>query len=80
MPGRRDAAITLPYDELILRTADGISYVIPEVALLFKAKGPRAKDDKDFHRVLPALEEARRARLSAWLVRVHPGHPWLESL
>lgn len=32
---RRDAAITLPYSELILRTSEGIPYAAPEVALLF---------------------------------------------
>ena len=35
---RRNASITLPYGELILRTSEGIPYATPEVALLFKAK------------------------------------------
>ncbi|MGK2868079.1 MAG: nucleotidyltransferase domain-containing protein, partial [Mycobacterium sp.] len=52
---RRDPAITLTYDELILRTGDSIPYVLPEVALLFKAKHRRAKDEADFQRVLPEL-------------------------
>lgn len=77
---RRDASITMPYDQLILRTADGVPYVIPEVALLFKAKAPRAKDEADFRHTLPAMNGSRRARLSGWLSRVHPGHPWLETL
>jgi aminoglycoside-2''-adenylyltransferase len=77
---RRYGSITLPYDELILRTADGIPYVIPEVALLFKAKGLREKDDADFRCVLPALDRSRRARLSEWISQLHPGHPWLERL
>ncbi|WP_084510313.1 hypothetical protein [Nocardia lijiangensis] len=77
---RRDASITLPYDELILRTADGIPYVIPEVVLLFKAKARRAKDETDFLHALPAMDQSRRSRLSGWLSRVHPGHPWLEKL
>lgn len=77
---RRDASITMPYDELILRTADGIPYVIPEVALLFKAKARRAKDEADFQRTRPAMNRSRRSRLSGWLSRVHPGHPWLETL
>ncbi|UGT62450.1 hypothetical protein [Nocardia asteroides] len=76
---RRDGSITLPYDELILRTVDGIPYVIPEVVLLFKAKYRRAKDEADFLRALPALNEARRTRLSDWLSRVHPGHPWADD-
>lgn len=77
---RRDQAIRLPYDELILHTRTGIPYVIPEVALLFKAKAVRAKDESDFARVLPQLDSARRERLAEWLLRVHPDHPWAERL
>ena len=52
---RRDASITLPYGELILRTSEGIPYATPEVALLFKAKQVREKDEADFQRVLPMM-------------------------
>ncbi len=74
---RRDPSITLPYEELILRTGDGVPYVIPEVALLFKAKACRDKDEADLRRVLPAMDPSRTSRLSEWLSRVHPGHSWL---
>ncbi|WP_434085236.1 hypothetical protein [Mycolicibacterium goodii] len=77
---RREESITLGYDELILHTEDGIPYVIPEVALLFKAKHLRDKDNADFARVLPTLDSARRSRLHAWLSRVHPGHRWIDAL
>ena len=77
---RRDASITMPYAELILRTADNIPYVIPEVVLLFKAKGLRPKDQADFLHALPLLDRSRRSRLSEWLSRVHPDHPWLQAL
>jgi aminoglycoside-2''-adenylyltransferase len=77
---RRDTSITLPYSELILRTSEGIPYAAPEVALLFKAKHPRDKDIADFRRVLPAMDQKRRSRLIGWLTRVHPGHPWIETL
>jgi hypothetical protein len=76
---RRDASITLPYDELILKTGDGIPYAAPEVVLLFKAKHLRDKDIADFRRVLPAMDRTRRSRLAQWLTRIHPGHPWIES-
>jgi Aminoglycoside-2''-adenylyltransferase len=76
---RRDPSITLPYQELILHTSEGIPYAIPEVALLFKAKARRDKDEADFRRVLPAMDRSQRSRLSGWLSRVHPGHPWLEK-
>lgn len=77
---RRDPSIALPYHELILRTRTGIPYLIPEVALLFKAKHLRPKDQTDFARVLPAMDSERRSRLRAWLGRVHPGHQWIDHL
>ncbi|HEY1513600.1 MAG TPA: hypothetical protein VGF66_07575 [Gaiellaceae bacterium] len=77
---RRNETIRLPYAELIERTADGIPYVRPEVALLFKAKAARPKDDGDFEDVLPLLGPSRRALLRGWIALVHPGHHWLERL
>jgi hypothetical protein len=75
---RRDARIRLPYDELIEHSTDGIPYVRPEVALLFKAKAARSKDDDDLRDTLPLLEASRRALLRQWIATVHPGHAWLE--
>ncbi|WP_314220738.1 nucleotidyltransferase domain-containing protein [Streptomyces zaehneri] len=77
---RRDESLRLPYDAIIERTADGIPYLVPELVLLFKAKAIRPKDQADFDGVLPLLGRARRDRLSEWLDRVHPGHPWLAEL
>lgn len=74
---RRNPSITLPYGELILHTSAGIPYVIPEVALLFKAKHRRDKDEADLRRVLPVMADARRSRLTGWLEKTHPGHPWI---
>ncbi len=77
---RRHPALRLPYDEIIEHTADGIPYLIPELVLLFKAKAPRPKDQKDFDTALPLLNRTRRAALSGWLERAHPGHPWQAEL
>ncbi|WP_239476838.1 hypothetical protein [Nocardia arizonensis] len=77
---RREPSITLAYDELILRTDDGIPYACPEVCLLFKAKARRDKDEGDFRRVLPAMDSVRLERLAQWLAIVHPRHPWLDEL
>jgi hypothetical protein len=77
---RRNEQIRLRYDELIERTADGIPYVRPEVALLFKAKAARPKDEEDLNDVLPLLAPSRRALLHGWIALVHPGHAWLERL
>ncbi|MGC4107285.1 MAG: hypothetical protein QM753_13260 [Thermomicrobiales bacterium] len=75
---RRDPAIRMPYANLILRTADGIPYLRPEVALLFKAKAARPKDGDDCAAVLPHLSRDARQWLRDALARVHPGHAWLE--
>lgn len=78
---RRDPSIRLPYSQLIERTADGIPYGRPEVALLFKAKrSDEEKNQADFEAVLPRLDERRRGWLRRALTRVHPGHRWLAEL
>lgn len=77
---RRDSSIRRPYDTLILRSADGIPYLAPEIVLLFKAKYSRPKDHDDFVRALPLLTANRRGWLAGTLRRVHPGHPWLAAL
>ncbi|MEU3980964.1 hypothetical protein AB0F77_12725 [Streptomyces sp. NPDC026672] len=77
---RRDETLRLPYEAIIERTADGIPYLVPELALLFKAKAPRPKDHTDFDGVLPLLGRERRDVLRGWLGRIHPGHPWLAEL
>jgi hypothetical protein len=77
---RRDESISLPYDELIEHTADGIPYERPEVVLLFKAKHSRPKDEADLAAVLPRLSAERRQLLAGWIAQVHPGHFWLPDL
>lgn len=73
---RREPSIRLPYRELFRRTAEGLPYTIPEVALLFKAKLARAKDEEDLEGVLPLLSPSSRRWLRDALERVHPGHAW----
>jgi hypothetical protein len=77
---RRHPEIRRPGSEVIAVTADGIPYQQPEIALLFKAKHSREKDQEDFEVVLPLLEPERRSWLRDALALVHPGHPWLERL
>lgn len=72
---RRDESLRLPYDAVIERTADGISYLVPELVMLFKAKATRPKDHADFDGALPLLSQARRD-VTGWLTHVHPGHPY----
>ncbi len=77
---RRDPRLRLPRQLLIARTPDGIPFIQPEVALLFKAKTPRPKDEHDFAVVLPRLDTRRRSWLRDALALVHPGHPWVHEL
>ncbi|MER7008983.1 hypothetical protein ABT297_38895 [Dactylosporangium sp. NPDC000555] len=70
---RRDAALRLPYRDIIRTSADGVPYLVPELVLLFKAKGARDKDTADLELALPALPADRRR----WLHEHLPdGHAW----
>ncbi|MEE6165916.1 MULTISPECIES: nucleotidyltransferase domain-containing protein [unclassified Mycolicibacterium] len=76
---RRDPSITLPYGDVI-GYRDGVPYLIPEVALLFKARRTDPKDQNDFERVAPRLTDDSRARLAGWITRLYPDHTWLRHL
>lgn len=52
----------------------------PRVALLFKARQARPKDEKDFAAVLPLLDVERRTWLADALALVDPDHRWLCAL
>ncbi len=77
---KRSPMISLPMDQAVRRTGDGLPYLAPEAQLLMKAKGLRPRDEADFDVVLPALDDDQRSWLRVGLERVHPGHPWLERL
>jgi hypothetical protein len=62
------------------RTADGIFYLQPEIALLYKAARLREVDDQDFRRVFPFLGSARRVQLANDIHCFSPEHPWLGLL
>ncbi|HVV35767.1 MAG TPA: 2-amino-4-hydroxy-6-hydroxymethyldihydropteridine diphosphokinase, partial [Acidimicrobiales bacterium] len=63
---RRDAAVTLPVEQAILRSAEGIPYIAPELQLLYKAKAMRRRDELDFAAAEPLLSDAQRAWLSLY--------------
>ena len=77
---RRTAQIHGPLSTFGYVTQDGIPYLAPEIQLLYKARGLRPKDEADFARTLPALDEKRRHWLAQSLALVHPGHVWLKQL
>lgn len=72
---RRDRSITVPWDDAVLTSADGIPYLAPQLQLLFKSRDRRPKDDLDALTTIPQLDVARRAQLAAWLPRNHPWAP-----
>jgi uncharacterized protein (DUF952 family) len=73
---RRHGAVTRPLDQVGMMNPAGVPFVRPEIALLFKAKAPRFKDERDFDQVLPRLGADARAWLASALDVAHPGHPW----
>lgn len=73
-------AVQHPLKRIGSRTPDGISYLQPEIALLYKAARLRQADEQDFRRVLPHLASEQRAQLAEDVIRFSPGHPWLASL
>ncbi|MDT0158324.1 hypothetical protein Q9R19_11860 [Microbacterium sp. ARD32] len=76
---KRDESIRMPMADALWER-DGITYLQPEIQLLYKAKGLREKDRADFDATLPFLDERRRAWLADALERTLPGHPWLATL
>lgn len=73
---RRDESIRRPYEEIVSYTDDGIPYLNPEVALLFKAKAVRDKDRADLATAWPRMSAEQRAWLRSAVEKVHPGHEW----
>ena len=77
---RRNPSITLPRSQLTATSADGVSYCVPEVQLLYKAKQARPKDDVDLARCLPLMSVTQREWLRTAIVTMHPDHPWIAVL
>lgn len=77
---RRETGLEAPRARMMGHTPEGIPFVAPQVALLFKAKAARDKDEADFALAAPKLDPEARAWLIEALRRYHPGHPWIERL
>ncbi|MEV6865530.1 amino acid transporter [Streptosporangium subroseum] len=76
---RRDGRIRRPLASLTV-AEDGFRRLAPEIQLLYKAKGRRAKDEVDFAEVLPVLTGAQRRWLEEALAIEHGTHPWRDLL
>jgi hypothetical protein len=78
---RRDERINALREWMVATSDRGVPYLVPEAALLYKAKAePRAKDEADFAMCLPHLSDPARDWLRNALDRVAPDHPWLEKI
>jgi hypothetical protein len=73
---KRDPDHVVPVEDATWVAADGIRYLRPEIALLYKAALHRPKDDADLAVTWPLLESPARAWLSASVRRLYPDHPW----
>jgi hypothetical protein len=80
---RRDDRITLPLHRFGRTTGDGVPYISPEVALLYKSRRPGHDIDRnaaDFTAAAPALDDEARTWLRDALSMLSPEHPWLGRL
>ena len=76
---RRDSRIQRSFESLTWNLF-GVEYLAPEVQLLFKSKGSRAKDEEDFRQVAPLLTPMQRHWLLDALRLTSAGHPWIATL
>lgn len=60
---RRDRKIRLPWNEAVISAPNGVPYLTPELALLFKSKNLRAKDTLDARETIPTLGLVHLRRL-----------------
>jgi hypothetical protein len=74
---RRDPAYDFALDEVTWVDADGLRCLNPEVALAYKAKLHRPKDDADLAATLPKLDDRQRTWFYDTVARLHPDHPWI---
>ncbi len=76
---RRDRTFSAPLED-VTWVSSGIRYLNPEIALAFKAKLARPKDERDLAVTLPLLDDAARGWLADYLRRCEPEHPWRQRL
>ena len=78
---RRDHRITLPVERFGMRDANGVPYVAPEVALLYKSnRHDIARNAADFASALSSITAGERRWLREALALAYPTHPWIERL
>lgn len=91
----QETNIRVPLDRCAQQSVWGLPTVVPEVLLFYKAGGdltraeiqahggvvrPRARDEQDFHALLPTLTETQRSWLGQSIASILPEHAWLTHL
>ncbi len=77
---RRDRSIRGPIAGFTIDVC-GLPVLAPEIQLLYKSKMPELpKNEHDFLRALPRLDDDRRNWLARQLVLLYGTHPWLEMI
>jgi hypothetical protein len=77
---KRDEAHVADLEDISWVAEDGIRYLDPEIALLFKAKLDRDKDLADLSVAWPLLSPDRQSWLRHAVLRLYPGHAWSDRL
>lgn len=77
---RRNDNITLPTEELVLFTPNGVPYLAPQVVLLYKSTKVSERDQIDFLKVLPHIGLEQKDWLKSSLMMTDTEHPWLIRL
>jgi hypothetical protein len=70
----------MSFSKLTCYSGAGIPYMSLESVLMFKAKHLREKDQADFEKVLPLLDDQQFEWLRVNPELVHPGHTCAEVL
>lgn len=81
---RREPTIIRDLSRIGLQSLEGITFLAPELVLLFKSANTsgreRINDQRDFEGTYASLEPERRAWLRWALTAAYPSHTWIERL
>ncbi len=75
-----EPSIHVPLDYVYGVSPSNVRVTMPEIILLHKALYVRSKDEHDFQRVRPHLNNEQRMWLVMQLARLRPEHAWLPQL
>jgi hypothetical protein len=77
---RRDTRVKREIDKAFLTTNSGIPYLSPEIALLYKSKYPRPKDEFDFRNIYHYMSMEQKQWLQESLKLIYTEHSWIDML